>query len=70
MKVRRFKVPAKANHTSRMVETYSQTLCARVQAAKQLNEMDENDTTKMNVKWNSGTQVKRATEKTSMRETD
>ena len=34
------------------------------------NEMAANDTTKMNVRWKSGRQVKRAKEVTSMPETD
>jgi len=35
-----------------------------------VNEMVEDDTTKMNARWKSSSQVKRAREVTSMRETD
>jgi len=62
-------VPAKANH-SRLIEAYSQTLCTLVKAVKQVNEMVVNDTTRMNVRWKTGSQIKRAREKTSMCETD
>jgi len=62
-------VPAKANH-SRLMEAYSQTLCTLEYAEKQVNEVVVDDTTRMNVRWKTGSQVKRARAKTSMCETD
>jgi len=62
-------VPAKANH-SRLMEAYSQTLRTLVLAVKQVNEMVVDDTTRMNVRWKTGSQVNRAREKTSVCETD
>jgi len=52
------------------MEAYSQTLCALEQAEKQVNEVVVDDATRMNVRWKTGSQVKRARAKTSMCETD
>jgi len=62
-------VPAKVNH-SRLMEAYSQTLCTLLWAVKQVNEMVVDNTTRMNVRWKTGSEVKRAREKTSVCETD